>query len=970
MISSKREKLGVVFNLYEEAGLLLTNAFIVTIDKQGMFAHIRQKAVAGTMDALGMERTKVMDELFAINDLLLPKILEARFSPPKKKVQPLEKLMQIPEIKSAIIKYVDRQKAVFFKIISDHALPLSFIAERQVLVKDYIIKTGGFVLQPQLSFQRLNTGVRYQLSLVDESPWKISSRQVRPVCNHPAWIIADDQLYFIEHINGNMVKPFRQKDEVLIPPASVVTYFKKFILKVAEKVDIDANGFDLVSFEKLEAKLLTISQNIFSGEWGLNLKFKYHNVFFQWSDKVNNRTSLSIDGDEIKILKIQRNFSLETIAIDDLKTLGFVNKESSLFYLDRHDAEVDLLDWLGQNRSQFLDRGFEIAPILWRDKEMYLSKVQLDFSTKKQNDWFDIFASVVLGEFSFPFAKLAKNIQENDRFYLLPNGKWFVIPLEWMSKYKEFFQFAKVQKDHISLAKSQYTLLESIAVDIPVWKEEAEVDFVPSSLLKADLRPYQLEGVKWLVKLYRNQLGACLADDMGLGKTVQTIAMLLHAKENKAVDQEQSSTTNIGQLDLFAPPDTDFLNPLNALIILPASLIFNWVNELNKFAPTLTIYRHIGQKRHKNIRLISRFDIVLTTYQTAQRDVELLNQLEYEYIILDESQHIKNRQSKVFKAINQLDANHKISLSGTPIENSLSDLWSQMQFINPDLLKGFSFFKREFITPIEKFNNEEKKTQLRSLVAPFLLRRTKEEVAKDLPPLTVQIIYTEMSKEQKQLYEMEKSAARNYLIDNFKPKDAKYRMLVLQSITKLRLLANHPVLVKPEFKKESGKFSEILELMEVIRKAGHKALFFSSFVKFLKLFEANFEKNKIPFAKLTGSNTGKQRELAVQQFQTMASIQTFLISIKAGGTGLNLTAADYVFILDPWWNPTTEDQAIARAHRIGQEKNVIALKFISKGSIEEKILKLQQRKSKLAADIIGQQAGIEISKAEISYLFE
>ena len=972
MSGLKSDNIDVVFNLYQAEGLLLTNAYIVSIDRGGEFTHIRQVATPGTIDALGIERTKAFDELFAINDLLLPNILEERFSPPKKKVQPLKKLLQIPEIKRAITRYVDRQRSTFLELIAKNELPLSYLVQRRLLVKDFIVQTGCFTLKPQLSFQKLEAGVRYQLRLIGEGiAWKISTKEITPVNNHPAWVIVNKKLHFIEYINGNMVKPFREKDEVFIPPASVVTYFKKFIIKVAEKAEIKAEGFDMIEFNRLDERILTISQDIFSGKWGFVLKFRYHQVQFQWSDKTNNRTSLSIKGDAIRILKISRDYPLEKEAVAQLRNLGFENRESSLFYRKQSDGQSDLLDWIGENRDKLLEAGFSVKVIGWMEKEFYFSKINLNFTTEKRNDWFDIFAEVSVGEFTFPFRKLAKNIQSGDRFYQLPNGKWFVIPLEWMSKYKEFFQFARIKGDKIQLAKSQYTVLNQVSEDIPTLEEQSQrQDFMISPLLKAHLRPYQMEGVKWLAQLYRNGLGACLADDMGLGKTLQTIAILLHAKERKATKPATEAKTPVsGQLDLFAAPDNDFLNPLNALVILPASLVFNWVNELNKFAPSLSVYRHIGSKRHRDTRLLSRFDIILTTYQTALRDSDLLNSMTFEYIVLDESQHIKNRQSKVFKAINEFDANHKISLSGTPIENSLSDLWSQMQFINPNLLGSYTFFKREFINPIERMDDEPKKKQLRALVAPYLLRRTKEEVAKDLPPLTVQVVYTEMTREQKQLYEIEKSAARNYLLGNFKPSDAKYRLLVLQTITKLRLLANHPVLVKPEYEQESGKFKEILELMTVIHKAGHKALFFSSFVKFLNLFEANFREQQIPFARLSGSDTAKQRESAVRQFQTMDEVQTFLISIKAGGTGLNLTAADYVFILDPWWNPTTEDQAIARAHRIGQKKSVIALKFISKGSIEEKILKLQERKSRLAADIIGQHSGFDISREDITYLF-
>ncbi|MCI5084196.1 MAG: DEAD/DEAH box helicase, partial [Saprospiraceae bacterium] len=584
-------------------------------------------------------------------------------------------------------------------------------------------------------------------------------------------------------------------------------------------------------------------------------------------------------------------------------------------------------------------------------------------------DWFDIYGQVEIGEFTIPFLALVKNIRQGDRFYRLPDNSYFLIPEEWMTRYKALAQFLKRDGKQLRLNKAQFTLLKEVGLgDVPTLEEEPEnIDFTPSSLLKASLRPYQLEGVKWMVQLYQNDLGACLADDMGLGKTIQTIATLLHAKERK---QPAAQSTAAPQLNIFQANDADFLNPLHALIVLPASLVFNWEREIQKFAPSLSVYKHTGTKRYKDMRLISRFDVILTTYQTALRDVDLLEELEYEYIILDESQQIKNKDSKVFKAINKLQARHKVSLSGTPIENSLSDLWAQMQFINPDLLGNFTFFKREFIGPIERKQDDAKKDQLRKLVQPYLLRRTKEEVARDLPPLSTKIFYTEMTPEQKRMYEREKSATRNQLLDNFESDNPKFKIMVLQSLTKLRQIVNHPKLVNEEYKRDSGKFNDILEHWDVIRKGGHKVLFFSSFVKHLNLFKEAFEKQNLPYSWLSGETSANKRVEAIEYFDKNPEVQSFLISIKSGGTGLNLTAADYVFILDPWWNPTIEQQAIARAHRIGQEKNVFAFKFITKGTIEEKILKLQERKTKLAEDIIEDVGKAQFSRNDLEFLLE
>jgi non-specific serine/threonine protein kinase len=328
---------------------------------------------------------------------------------------------------------------------------------------------------------------------------------------------------------------------------------------------------------------------------------------------------------------------------------------------------------------------------------------------------------------------------------------------------------------------------------------------------------------------------------------------------------------------------------------------------------------------------------------------------------------IKNKESKIFQAVNTLNTEHKISLSGTPIENSLSDLWSQMQFINPGMLGSYSFFKENYLLPIERYADEAALDHLKTLVEPFILRRRKEDVAKDLPPLSEQIEYVYMEKLQAQIYEQEKSAARNHLL-NMDEKDPSYKFQIFQSLMFLRQISNHPVLADKNYKGSSGKFNDVIDKLETIIKADHKVLIFSSFTAHLALFQAHFQQHNLEYAILTGSSSQKQRKENVIKFQTNRHCQIFLISIKAGGTGLNLTEADYVFILDPWWNPFVEDQAIARAHRIGQDKPVSVLKFISKDSIEEKIVRLQARKKVLSAEIIEKPEQLSLAKADLKDL--
>ena len=487
-----------------------------------------------------------------------------------------------------------------------------------------------------------------------------------------------------------------------------------------------------------------------------------------------------------------------------------------------------------------------------------------------------------------------------------------------------------------------------MAADFPDLDLE-NIDYQPTIDLKADLRPYQLRGVKWLIGHYQQGFGACLADDMGLGKTLQTIALLLYVK-NLANGKMDVRSESIQQLDLFQQHRTE-LRLLQALIILPASLVFNWQRELAKFAPSLFVYVHTGPNRQKDARMLAGQDVVLTTYHTARQDLKVLEKVNWQFIILDESQQIKNHTSEVSRVIRGLHGQHKISLSGTPIENSLADLWTQMEFINPATLGSFPEFKKQFLLPIEKQQDERAKAKLFHLVRPFFLRRTKQEVAPDLPALTEQVFYTEMATEQRKRYEETKSAVRNEILALFD--DPKNRFAAIQALMRLRQLANHPRLMDAAYTGKSGKFDDVLAQWDTVRRAGHKVLFFSTFEKHLQLFRAVWETEKQPYAWLTGDTPMPDRAREVARFQEDPTVQAFFITLTAGGVGLNLTAADYVFLLDPWWNPAKEDQAIARAHRIGQQRPVTALRFIARDTIEEKIRVLQEQKRRLGEGLFG-----------------
>ncbi|HRG65530.1 MAG TPA: DEAD/DEAH box helicase, partial [Saprospiraceae bacterium] len=360
---------------------------------------------------------------------------------------------------------------------------------------------------------------------------------------------------------------------------------------------------------------------------------------------------------------------------------------------------------------------------------------------------------------------------------------------------------------------------------------------------------------------------------------------------------------------------------------------------------------------------------IVTSYAILLKDHPLLSKIDFNCVILDEAHYIKNRNSKIFEAVRTLKTEQRVSLSGTPIENSLADLWAQMEFINPDILGSYPEFKRNYQDPIEKNKDEEALNELKLILGPYILRRTRKEVLKDLPDLEEQVFYSVLPDPQMDLIEKEKSKARNELLQAEMDQQPG-KLHVLNALLKLRQLANHPKLADPNSDVESGKFDDVLETLETLAKSGNKILVFSSFVSHLKLYEAELKLRNIKYVMLTGSDQSKDRELAVNRFQTDEKCSVFMISLKAGGTGLNLTSANYVLILDPWWNPFAESQAIGRSYRMGQSQKVTVIRFLAKDTIEEKIHALQLRKKDLAGQMMEEEMIPALDQETLEYLLD
>jgi len=396
----------------------------------------------------------------------------------------------------------------------------------------------------------------------------------------------------------------------------------------------------------------------------------------------------------------------------------------------------------------------------------------------------------------------------------------------------------------------------------------------------------------------------------------------------------------------------------------------NWQRESERFTPGLRFLEYMGNFRQKDTSIFKDYDIILTTYGTMLRDVELLREYRFHYAILDESQSIKNPLAQSAKASRLLSADHRLVMTGTPVENNTFELWSQFAFLNPGLLGSMDYFKREFATPIESRASEETANLLRRLVFPFILRRTKEQVAPELPPRTERILYTDLEPAQRKLYAHTRDRYRAELlgmIETSGMNDA--RMKILEGLLRLRQICIHPRLVEPAYHGESAKFVMLFETLETLNAEGHKALIFSQFVETLRLVRSELEARGLAYTYLDGKT--QDRQARVDEFQNNPSIPFFLISLKAGGVGLNLTAADYVIHLDPWWNPAVEMQAADRAHRIGQDKPVFVYKFIARDTVEEKILQLQERKKELVEQLISAEGSFfkSITADDVKVLF-
>ncbi|MBV8362500.1 MAG: DEAD/DEAH box helicase [Deltaproteobacteria bacterium] len=631
---------------------------------------------------------------------------------------------------------------------------------------------------------------------------------------------------------------------------------------------------------------------------------------------------------------VRRDLDAERTAADLLDQLGVKARRASNF-------ESELVRDLAPSKLSSIVRSLLSAG--WHveaEKKLFRRPGSFQLEISSGIDWFELHGKVEYGNTTAHLPELLEAFRRGEQMVQLADGSYGMLPEEWLRQFGPVTAMGTVENGHIRFKRSQAALLDALLAAQPgiryddyfaALRHELQgfnginPDKQPAGFV-GTLRDYQCDGLGWMQFLRRAAFGGCLADDMGVGKTAQVLALLELRRELRAAGEPHGPS----------------------LVVVPKSLVFNWKEEAARFTPQLRVLVYTGAARNGDD--FAAYDVVLTTYGILRRDILRLKDLEFDYIVLDEAQAIKNANAQTSKAMRLLQGRHRLALSGTPVENHLGELWSLFEFLNPGMLGTASVFKLGGGTML---NPDEKTRHLLSqALRPFILRRTKEQVARELPPKSEQTLYCEMEAAERRRYEDLRQHYRASLLKRIEKEGlAKSKIQVLEALLRLRQAACHPGLLSTERSGEpSAKLELLLEQLGEVLEAGHKALVFSQFTSFLKIVRNRLDRIGITYEYLDGATRDRQRR--VERFQTDNDCMAFLISLKAGGLGLNLTAAEYIFILDPWWNPAAEAQAVDRAHRIGQTRPIFAYRLITRETVEEKVLELQKVKRDLAASII------------------
>ncbi|MCW3082323.1 DEAD/DEAH box helicase [Segetibacter sp.] len=738
-----------------------------------------------------------------------------------------------------------------------------------------------------------------------------------------------------------------------------------FSQNILTKLELDYNVNRNNLFSKKEIKTLPVNRVLLSELNGAFLMLTPQWVYdgFVMENPWKESYETVVEGETVEII---RNKEAEDEFVKLLIGLhpNFSNQRNGYYYLSF--AEAQKKQWFLKAYHNLLEQGIQLVGMDMLNHFRYSPfKVETVVNVKHEGQGKVLMQMKVLfGKEELRLNELQKMLLAGQKAVLLKDGSLGILHDEWIQQYSAIIKHGKINKDEIEVARVMAISEQQATGEKQVlktlikeqwwqkwqqWQNGSEDIYQLPTSVKATLRPYQQKGFEWLTLLAEAGAGGCLADDMGLGKTLQTICYLAYYIHHNP-------------------------NSVN-IIVCPSSLIFNWQQELQKFTPEITSVVYHGTSRNAEEVTNASCQVIITSYGTLRADAGTLLANNYGVAVIDESHNIKNPSAQITTVVNMIPADVRIALSGTPVVNNTFDLYAQLNFALPGMFGSREFFKREYADAIDRNHDVEKIKALQKLTAPFILRRTKEQVAKDLPDKTEMILWCKMNGRQQDLYNNIKDQIRGNIFLDIKNNGLnKSKLAVLQGMLKLRQICNSPLLL-PVAEQESCTDSvktEVLigELKNILKE--HKALVFSQFSSMLNLLAAECDKQGINYYHFDGQTPPTKRIEMVNAFQDKDNTTNlFLISLKAGNTGLTLTAADYVFLFDPWWNTAVEQQAIDRTHRIGQTKNVFAYKIICKDTIEEKIIQLQQRKKKLAEELVGEDDGFikTLSEEDITYLF-
>ena len=836
-----------------------------------------------------------------------------------------------------------------FELLQDSAL---FLSDEGELGKRLHFNPVSHRLQ--FRFVEMEHAFSFQPYLLSDSAEQPLAPPFQVLTENPMWILQDNRLLRIENLErADLLLPFSAGPlSVSIPKKELPDFLDAIVKKgcVEDALQLPTE-YVLEEIHRFDEKRITLKEKDDHLEFVLSFSYQDQHVPFTEEAARFCR----VVADRRAVIKVHRDTQEEAQAWSALLASGLKFKPQKGLYLD----EKKVIPWLFHSLPALTEAGFSIyGQEKLKKYKIRTATPNVRLAVTSEIDWFDLKLEIDFDGVPLSLKEFKRAISREEKYVKLADHSVGLLPEELIKKFQFLFHFASVEDRSLRLAPLHVTLIDLLFEEqmrmnhdhgyrqkLARLKEFAGLSEQPLPVrFQGVLRPYQKAGYDWLHFLREYGFGGCLADDMGLGKTVQALALLQKEKESGA-----------------AKP---------SLIVCPTSVVFNWEKEVQKFAPDLSVLVHTGMQRRQNLAQFGDHDIVLTSYGLVLRDISFLKEQRFHYIILDESQKIKNPLSQTAKAVRLLTADHRLVLTGTPVENNTAELWSQFSFLNPGFLGSLASFRSFFSLPIEKKHDEETVRLLKRMTYPFVLRRSKELVEKELPEKSEQIYYCHMQPDQARIYGYWRDYYRSFILQKIDQAGMdRARMNILEGLVKLRQISCHPKLIDRESAAESGKFEALKEMLEEILAEGHKVLIFSQFVKMLTVVRHHLDEQNIRYEYLDGHTV--DRKTCVQHFQTDTSVRVFLISLKAGGTGLNLTAADYVILYDPWWNPAVEMQATDRAHRIGQDKKVFVYRMISKDTVEEKMLELQERKRSLVTNLISVDSGFfkSLTRQDIEGLF-